>query len=265
MRFLPHLVEVNEKYRSKGLEILMATDVDAAPALDAFVKEKKLTLGVARVADVYKTLKASGYPSSFAIDVDGNCIWRGHPQMLNDALVDTWLKDLRKPKIPRTLKGPVGKAVHYYDAGDYGKALEEATDLVKKDKDDEVKADATYIVDLLQGRMDMHKARAEAFRKQEYHDKLLDLLEADADEFKGTDFADSCDDEAKKVKRSTDYKKCCEARDELAKLEAKLDRMKPADAKKALEKLARTYKKYPYGARAQELADAINEDEKSSK
>ena len=79
MRFLPHIVEFNEKYRDKGLEILMATDIDSAADLEKFIAEKKLKVGIARVADIYKTVAAQGYPTAFAIDVDGKCIWRGHP------------------------------------------------------------------------------------------------------------------------------------------------------------------------------------------
>ncbi|MBE7493156.1 MAG: hypothetical protein HS108_15555 [Planctomycetes bacterium] len=251
MRFLPHLVQVNEKYRDKGVEIIMATDVDKADALAKFVAEKGLKLGVARVPDVYKLVKASGYPTSYGIDVDGRCIWRGHPQGLNDTLVDGWLKDMRAPKLPRELAAQLAGAAQHYNAGKYGSALEAAGKLLKH-KDEKVKADAQYLADILQGRADMYKAAAEQFKKDGYHDKLADVLELAASEF-DDDFGKDSGKEAKKVKGTKAYKACVEAREELATLKETLKGKKGDDRAKAVDKFKKDHGETPYGKEAEEL------------
>lgn len=258
MRFLPHLVEVNEKYRDKGVEIIMATDVDKAPELEKFIADKKLKLGVARVVDVYKLVKAQGYPTSYGIDVDGNCIWRGHPQGLNDALVDGWLKDLRAPKIPRKLNDVLGAAVSAYDNGQYGGALN-ALEKPLKHKDEKVKADAQYIADLLNGRLEMNKAAAKIYRDSGELEKVVALLEGDAKDFSAMDYAKDCASEAKKTKASKAYKQCVEAREKLEKLKPGLKDMKPGDAAKALNKLAKEFADTPAGKQAAELAKEYEE------
>ncbi|MBP9892692.1 MAG: hypothetical protein KBG84_12390 [Planctomycetes bacterium] len=244
---------MNEKYRDKGVEIIMATDIDKAPDLEKFIAEKKLKLGVARVADIYKLVKAQGYPTSYGIDVDGNCIWRGHPQGLNDALVDGWLKDLRAPKIPRKLHESVGAAVSAYDNGQYGGALN-ALEKLLKHKDEKVKADAQYIADLLNGRMEMNKAAAKIHRDGGELEKLVALLEGDAKAFSGIDYAKDCASEAKKTKAGKAYKECVEAREKLERLTPSLKDMKSSDALKALNKLAKEFPETPAGKQAAELA-----------
>jgi predicted Zn-dependent protease len=249
---------VNEKYRDKGIEIIMATDIDKAPDLEKFIAEKKLKLGVARVADIYKLVKAQGYPTSYGIDVDGNCIWRGHPQGLNDALVDGWLKDLRAPKIPRKLNDALGAAVSAYDNGQYGGALN-ALEKLLKHKDEKVKADAQYIADLLNGRMEMNKAAAKIYRDGGELEKLLALLETDAKDFSGLDYAKDCASEAKKTKSSKAYKECVEAREKLERLKPTLKDMKAADAVKALNKLTKEFPETPAGKHAAEMAKEFEE------
>lgn len=255
---MPHLVEVNEKYRDKGIEILMATDVDQAPALEKFIAEKNLHVGVVRVPDVYKLVKASGYPTSYGIDVDGKCIWRGHPQGLNDNLVEGWLKDMRAPKLPRKLSDELARAAADYESQKYGKALEGAQKLLKH-KTDQVRADAQYLYDIVAGRLAMNQEAAKIHREGGYLDRLLPLLELDAEQFEDNDWAKDCAKESKKLKGSKDYKKCVDARDELAKLKPELEKMKAKDAKKALEKIAKDFKGTPYADEAGKLAEAVKE------
>ncbi|GIK54310.1 MAG: hypothetical protein BroJett014_32830 [Planctomycetota bacterium] len=250
---MPHLVEVNEKYRDKGVEIIMATDVDKAPELEKFIADKKLKLGVARVPDIYKLVKAQGYPTSYGIDVDGNCIWRGHPQQCNDSLIEGWLKDLRAPRIPRKLHDALSSAVNAYDNGQYGAALNGLEKLLKH-KDEKIKADAQYVADLLNGRLEMNKAAAVIHRNSGDLERLVALLEADARDFSGLDYAKDCASEAKKAKAGKAYKECVEAREKLARLKPTLAAMKPADAQKALTKLSRDYPDTPAGKEAAELA-----------
>jgi uncharacterized protein with gpF-like domain len=258
MRFLPHLVEFNEKYRERGLETIMPTDVDSVADLEKFVAEKKLKLGVARVPDVYKLLKAQGYPTAYALDADGVCIWRGHPQQYTAELAESWLKGLRTPKIPRKLSDAVSNAVSSYDGVQYGTAIN-ALEKALKNKDDQVKADAQYIADLLNGRIEMHKAAGKLYRDSGALDQLVPLLEGDAKDFSGIDYAKECASEAKKVKASKAYKDCIEAREKLEKLKPTLKDMKPADAQKALNKLSKEFGETPAGKDAAELAKEYEE------
>lgn len=261
MRFLPHLVEFNEKYREQGLETIMPTDVDSAADLEKFVAEKKLKLGVARVPDVYKLLKAQGYPTAYALDADGVCIWRGHPQQYTAELAESWLKLLRTPKIPRKLNDAVANAVSAYEGVQYGNALN-ALEKLLKNKDDKVKADAQYIADLLNGRMEMHKAAGKLYRDSGALDKLVPMLETDAKDFTGIDYGKECASEAKKVKASKAYKDCLEAREKLDKLKPALKDMKAADALKALNKLVKEFSETPAGREAAELAKEYEEVKK---
>ncbi len=231
----------------------MATDVDKAPELEKFVAEKKLKLGVVRVPEVYKLLDAKGYPTAWALDVDGRCIWRGHPQGLTDALAEAWLKDLRAPRIPRKLAPGAAMAGAAYDAGQYGAALN-AAEKALKGKDEKAKADAQYVADLLNGRMEMHKAAAEAYRGRKELERLVPLLESSAREYSGLAYAKECDAEARKVKATKAYKDCVDARNELERLKLRRTLLKQDKYKAALEKIAKDYPETAAGREAAALA-----------
>ncbi len=233
----------------------MATDVDKADALEKFVAERKLTLGVARVPDVYKLVAASGYPTAFVIDVDGKVIWRGHPQGYTEALALGWLKDLRAPKLPRKVADPVAGAKASYDNGDYGSALVAAERLLKH-KDATVRSDATYVFDLLNGRLNMHKAAAEIHQAALRFDRAHEVLAVSAQEFKGLTHAKECTALATKIKSGKAYKDCVASQRELGDLKPHLKGASPADAKKALDRLV---KKWPDTAAAQEAQALLAE------
>jgi thiol-disulfide isomerase/thioredoxin len=82
---IPHLNEINKKYKDKGLVVIGITD-EEKKTVDEFRKKLPMEYNVALdKKDLGKKLGITGIPHAFLVDKDGKVVWEGHPQALNDA------------------------------------------------------------------------------------------------------------------------------------------------------------------------------------
>jgi len=88
---------VDTEFRSKGLQIVAASDEEAA-TIDNFVRAKGVTYGVVQAHGLGRLYGARGIPHSFVVGRDGNVIWRGHPQQITSDMVSAWLSGLDTPE-----------------------------------------------------------------------------------------------------------------------------------------------------------------------
>ncbi|KAA0214120.1 hypothetical protein EDM80_07185 [bacterium] len=252
MKGVPHLIELNNKFRERGFEIVAVSDEDAG-TIEKFVKDKSINYGIIKASNVIKTYGGKGYPSAWVLDVDGKVIWKGHPANLTDAMVEDWVKDLAPAKITKEVSKALRNAVEAYNKGEFGKAETEVDKHLGSD-DPAVKADAEFVDGVIEKRRAVGEAKAAKARESGDLPKLATLLEAEAKAFDGSEHGKKCAEEAKTVKASKEYKDCLKAQSELDKLKPKINDMKADKAKRALEKIAKDFPGTPAGKEAAELA-----------
>ena len=252
MSGVPHLNELNNKYRERGFEIVAVSSEAAGTIEEKMVKGAKATFGVvkAEIASLYQT---RGIPHGWVLDAEGKCIWEGHPGNLNDKQIEEWIKDLAPGKITKEVSKQLKGAVEAYNKGQFGKAYDEAGKYLA-DEDAAVKADAEYVNGVVEKRKAFGEAKAKKFRDAGDLTKLVPVLEEEGKAWEGSEYGKACADEAKTVKASKEFKDCAKAQEALDKLKPKVKDMKEDKAKKALEKIAKDYPNTPAGKEAAEMA-----------
>jgi thiol-disulfide isomerase/thioredoxin len=88
---IPHLNEINAKYKDKGLVIVGVSDEDAA-GIREFQKGVPMNYPNGVSKDLVQKFGVSGIPHAFLIDKSGKLIWHGHPMRITDADIDKALK-----------------------------------------------------------------------------------------------------------------------------------------------------------------------------
>ena len=96
---IPHIEELHEKYKDKGLVVIGHTD-GSSRNLEAFIAEKKITYTISIGANIGDAYGVSGIPHVFLIDVDGKIAWHGHPSELQESTVAELVKHARPPGPP---------------------------------------------------------------------------------------------------------------------------------------------------------------------
>src|SRR3989454_8126633 len=161
---IPHLNEIHEKYRDKGLVVIGQDCWEKDDELVApFVKKMgdKMTYRVAlddkkdeEKGQMAKTWMAAaeqeGIPSAFLVDTKGLIAWIGHPMSLKDSLIDEVLVgkfDVRKaaqeyeqrkknePEVRRILMG-LNQSMQQKNWEDAAAKLAEAEKLLPEDERD---------------------------------------------------------------------------------------------------------------------------------
>ncbi|MCC7508417.1 MAG: hypothetical protein IT464_03465 [Planctomycetes bacterium] len=257
MAGVPHLQELNDKFRSKGFEIVAVSKEDAGTIQSKLIDAKKVTYGVVK-ADIGSLYATRGIPHCWVLDADGKCIFHGHPSNVTAANVEEWVKALAPTKVDKDLAKELSGAVKAFDKGEYGKALTDTKAVAAEATDELVKADAAYLEGLIQKHIDMDKAKIE--KAAGAGDKVAQAkaLDEAAAKFKGSEIGDTWASESKELKKSKEYKDCSKASEELEKLRPKIEDMAPKSARKALEKIADKYPDTPAGKEAAELAKRYN-------
>lgn len=251
MAMIPHLIELNTKYRERGLEIVSVSNENVPTIETKMIQAKKPPYGIvaANIGDLYKT---PGIPHGWILNAEGKCLWHGHPNSLKDDMIEAWLKDLAPSKVDKELAKELNGAVKAFDKGEVGKAMAEGKKVAEIATDEAVKADCSYLEELCKKHVTLHENRIKAAGE----DKVarVKALEEAAAKLKGSEVGTSWDTEAKELKKSKEYKDCAASADELAKLKPQLEDMKGATAKKKLEGIAKKYPDTPAGKEAAELA-----------
>ena len=90
---IPHLNELYDKYRDKGLEAVGVTDEDAA-TIGSFVKDNPIKYHPAfdQGGKLAKHFGIRGIPHAMLVDKTGKIGWEGHPMTLKVSDVEALLK-----------------------------------------------------------------------------------------------------------------------------------------------------------------------------
>ncbi len=132
---MPHLVEVQKKYRSKGV-ILLAISYEPEAKVRDFVLKQKVSYVVG--ADAQSTLNdygVKGFPKAFLIGPDGKIAWEGHPAVVEEALEKLLGENPPKSKgflASSSAKSAYQQADKLYKSKKYEDALH-ALEMVAKD------------------------------------------------------------------------------------------------------------------------------------
>jgi len=89
---IPHLIELHEKYKDKGIVIMGLTD-EPASKVKAFATKMKMTypLGVnSRTASIYGV---RGIPHAVVVAPGGKVVWSGHPASGLDKAIENAMKN----------------------------------------------------------------------------------------------------------------------------------------------------------------------------
>lgn len=253
MTGVPHLQELTDKFRDKGFEIVAVSSEDAALIQSKMIDGKKPTFGVVK-ADISKLYETRGIPHSWVLDAEGKCIYKGHPSGVTAEKVTEWVANLAPTKVDKELAKELSGAVKAFDKGEYGKAYNECKETAEAATDELVKADADYLMGLLNKHIKLTENKLERAKAAGDLPSQAAALDEGAAKFKGSEKGDTWGNEAKELKKSKEYKDCVAAQEALDKLKPKLEDMKPANARKDLEKIAKKYPETPAGKEAAELA-----------
>ena len=82
-RSIPHLNELHEKYRDKGLVVFGLTP-EPKQRVEKFAKAMKMAYLVGYGSDSPRDYRVRAIPQAFLVDREGKVIWAGHP--MNPAL-----------------------------------------------------------------------------------------------------------------------------------------------------------------------------------
>ena len=108
MQMVPHMVEMNQKYQSKGVVIVgISLDADRAAMLQT-IKQQGMTWpeyfdGAGWGNRFWKQYGANGIPFTILVGPDGTALWSGHAAMLEEQIVKALKEHPPQLVDPRTL------------------------------------------------------------------------------------------------------------------------------------------------------------------
>jgi peroxiredoxin len=97
-REVPAMNTTFETYSERGLQVVGLTKLTRGRTEDevqAFLSEKGISFPIAKdEGELSYSFKVSGIPAA-AVAQNGTVIWRGHPAMINDTMIEEWLGDAK--------------------------------------------------------------------------------------------------------------------------------------------------------------------------
>lgn len=247
MREVPELVKLQDKFKDQGFTVLAISNEAPGTIESAGITKHKITYPVGAVSkEAFGEYGIRAYPTVMLVDPDGK-IESTSARGLGEAQVTELVKKVLPRKIDRELHKSVQKAGKNFDAGEYGKAWEEAGKVLTKEGVEEAeKADATYVQELVQKHADRTKKRAEAMESGKEYRELLEFLDTSAKTFKGMPVSDEFEKKNKELKKDKDVQKEIKAANELDKLKEEAKKAGDDEKKKAAlaKKVAAFIKKH---------------------
>lgn len=170
IRGIPHLSEMQEKYRDQGV-IVIGLSYEPAATVKNAIKAHRIPYIIGAGAEQARDLYGiRAYPTMFLIDPDGKVAWKGHPMEAEPAL-----KKLLKDR-PPTQSGVLAKAAAEraladaqaeLDAKRYSAALDAYRFIAEKFKGAEAAKTAASMIELMQTNEEIMAAiRLEAANKK---------------------------------------------------------------------------------------------------
>ncbi len=90
---IPHLNEINKKFKDKGLVIVGISD-EKEDTVTKFRKDLPMdyTVALDEKKELGKKFGITGIPHAFIVGKDGKIAWHGHPMQLKDADIEKAMK-----------------------------------------------------------------------------------------------------------------------------------------------------------------------------
>jgi thiol-disulfide isomerase/thioredoxin len=90
---IPHLNELNKKYKDKGL-VIVGISNESSATIEKFTKSNPINyyVGLDPKSVYSQKLGVDGIPHAFLLDKTGTIVWDGHPMELTDAAIEKALK-----------------------------------------------------------------------------------------------------------------------------------------------------------------------------
>jgi len=269
---IPHLVEMHETYRSKGVVLISLTDEPKAK-VEPFARKMGMTYPVGCGSRSKSAYGVRGIPHAFVIDVAGKVAWHGHPGSDGfEAAIREQLRTnpptLLSPKQKARILALLEKAEEAIGEAQYPRAVALLERIKDPDQDPEVKERVSAIRKKLADRAEARLAEAEKLLKQKaYYEADVALAEAAA-LAGGSDLAETARSRRAELLKDEAVRAAIEqgrrereAAEALAKLEKEATEMAPAARLKAYEVLAKAHAGTEAGAAAASRAEAMRNDE----
>lgn len=255
MGLVPHLVQLHEKHKDKGLRIVALTN-DSRGELDPFIKEKGIAYAIGLGGGGAYGVR--GIPQGYLIGADGKVVWEGHPSSLGEAVIEAELAKVRRfPDLPYSdmFKGTLASC----QKKDWAKALKELEKIAAEDNkkatdtDREHAAAVRAYIEEKAGALDTQAKEAAAANDWYAAAAAYGELE----KFEGLPLAEEAGKTLKEMKKDKDKKDALTAG---ALLEQGRAMERAKDLKGALQaymKAAKAGKDTIYGAPAKESAERL--------
>jgi hypothetical protein len=256
-----HLDELHEKYKAQGFTVLAVTN-EARSAVDAFIAKTSAKHPiVVESSDSAESFQITGYPSAFLIGADGRIAVAGHPSAAD--IEEALTKARVLPEAPKKLE-PVRTAIEKSKFADATAKVTKALldpSLTPEEKDVGEKL-RDWIDWYVKGTLDGAKAMCE---KGDFYEASVAYEDA-AKELKGLPAAAEATASLKALLAVPKQKEEVTAGERLAK--AKVKAKEEDDPKKAIllfKPIASKYEDTKAGAKAKEIIEALEKQEKADK
>jgi len=90
---IPHLNEINKKYKDKGLVIIGITD-EPNQTIRQFIKSVPIEYNAAtdKTGKISKGFGIQGIPHAMLVDKTGKIVWEGHPMSMQESEIEKILE-----------------------------------------------------------------------------------------------------------------------------------------------------------------------------
>ncbi len=270
---IPHLVELDKKYRPKGVVIMGLTN-EPKSKVEPFARQMGMTYAVGCGSPSAAAYGVRGIPHAFVLDPSGKIVWHGHPAGPGlEAAIQEQLRTnpptLLSPKQKAQALALVEKAAKAVEAGKWIEAAGLLALLEHPDRDPEVAQKAAPLRERLLARAKARLAETDRLLKRKaYYEADAALAEAAA-LAPGTDLAETAQARRTELLKDETARAAIEkgrraraAAEALARLEAEMEKKRtpPAERLKAYEAFAAKHAGTPAGAQAAAKAQAMRAD-----
>jgi hypothetical protein len=263
VRALPSLQSLYDANKDKGLHIF---HVDAQGAtrerMTEFLRERNNTVPTPISGSdfgAYRSASPGGLPYAFVIGVDGTVVWEGRGGY--NAPIQEELAKIKYPGLGRLeVARPLERAATAFASGELARAQQEAERQKERNEDnEEVVADAEFIIERVQQRAEAMKNRVqEAKDARRYHEAIAALEEIQS-AFRGTEMANEARDEVRDMRRDRDIQAELRAWTELDRVIQQNERARDnATRRQALNRFYERYEGTAAAEEAKKLAQALS-------
>jgi hypothetical protein len=161
---VPHLVQMQEKFGSRGWNIVGVT-IEEAATIDGFLKKDEWKhinyyIGVTPRNSI-QPYGIRGWPTCYLIGPDGNIVSK--TRTFTEAQIEEMVSTLAPTKVDREVARELRRASASFDKGEYGPALREAEKFLGEDAaekfEEDVRTDAAYIKSLVERQVEANTKR----------------------------------------------------------------------------------------------------------